>query len=700
MKILQILPEMNVGGVETGTVDFARYLVGHGHRSIVVSNGGELVARLEESGTKHYTLPVHKKSLRTMGKMVKALRDIIHSEGVDVVHARSRVPAWIAYFACRKTNAAFITTCHGYYNNRFFSQVMGWPKLVIVPSKAIGRRMIDGFKVSANSIRCIPRSVDFEKFNIVRKDAPGKSFFTVTSVGRITPLKGHSYFLKAMARVVRIMPNVRIWIVGDAPRKKEFYKRDLEVLVKRLGMKDCVEFLGNRNDVPQILAQTDVLVLSTITQESFGRVILEAQAAGVPVVATRVGGVVDIIEDGKTGILVMPRDTEGMAKEVMRLLKDRALSAQLVSAAQEKLRREFTLDQMASRTIHVYEELRGCLNILVIKVSSIGDVVLVTASLKALREKFPRAQIYCLVGGESRKVLQNCPYIDGIIIYDPLHKDKGWIRTVLYSHKLRKYRFDKVIDFQNNRKSHLLAFLSFSRESYGYNNGKWGCLLTHPLKDGRGDIPAVEHQFQVLKVLGISYDGDVSLELWPSSNDRQYIQELLDSEWLGNCENIVGINIAASSRWQTKTWPMEHIVRLCDILAGKGIRVILTGVAEDKERARQILFKAKSKPAVFAGRTDILQLGALIEKCRVFITSDSAPLHVAAAMKTPVVALFGPTDSKRHMPPAGKMVIIEKKPVCSPCYSPYCLVATHACMREILPEEVARRVESFIEVKA
>lgn len=699
MKVLQILPELNVGGVETGTVDFARYLVAHGHRSIVVSNGGELAARLEESGTKHYTLPVHKKSLRTMWKMVKALREIIQSEGVDVVHARSRVPAWIAYFACRKTNAAFITTCHGFYDSRFFSQVMGWPKLVIVPSKAIGRRMIDGFKVSANSIRCIPRSVDSEKFNVIKEDTAGKSFFTVAIVGRITPLKGHAYFLKAMARVVRLMPNVRIWVIGDAPRKKEVYRRDLEVLAKRLGIKDHVEFLGSRKDVPQLLAQTDVLVLSTITQESFGRVILEAQAVGVPVVATRVGGVVDIIEDGKTGILVMPKDTEGMAREVMRLLKDRALGAQLASAAKEKVHQEFTLEQMASRTIQVYEELIGCLNILVIKLSSTGDVVLVTASLKALRERYPRAKIYCLVGKGSRKVLQNCPYIDGIIIYDPLHKDKGWIRTVLFSHKLRKYRFDKVIDFQNNRKSHLLAFLSFPRESYGYNNGKWGHLLTHPLKDGSSDIPAVEHQFQILRVLGISYGAGVPLELWPSANDRHYVQELLDSEWLGNCENMVGINIAASPRWQTKTWPMEHTARLCDILAADGIRVVLTGVEDDKETARQILLKAKSKPAVLAGKTDILQLAALIERCKVFVTSDSAPLHVAAAMKTPVVALFGPTDSKRHVPPAEKVAVLEKKPKCAPCYSPYCLVATHVCMREILPEDVARRVESFIGVK-
>ena len=166
MRVLQILPELNVGGVETGTIDFAKYLVANGHTSIVVSNGGYLLERLQETGSRHYTLPVHKKSLFTIFRMVKHLRQIINKEKIDIVHARSRVPAWIAYFACRNTDAAFITTCHGYYNNPFFSQVMSWGKLVIVPSKVIGRHMIDTFGVPCENLRCIPRSVDIEKFNI------------------------------------------------------------------------------------------------------------------------------------------------------------------------------------------------------------------------------------------------------------------------------------------------------------------------------------------------------------------------------------------------------------------------------------------------------------------------------------------------------------------------------------------------------
>jgi glycosyltransferase involved in cell wall biosynthesis len=166
MNILQILPELNVGGVETGTIDLSRYLVTNGHRSIVVSNGGVLVERLEKNSGVHYKLPVHKKNLWTMLRMIPKVRKIILSEKIDIVHARSRVPAWIAFFACRGTEAEFITTAHGFYKSHAFSQIMGWSKYVIVPSESIGRYMIENYKVPSHNIRCIPRIIDLERFPI------------------------------------------------------------------------------------------------------------------------------------------------------------------------------------------------------------------------------------------------------------------------------------------------------------------------------------------------------------------------------------------------------------------------------------------------------------------------------------------------------------------------------------------------------
>jgi len=126
MNILQILPELHVGGVETGTVDLARELVKRGHKAVVISAGGPLVQECVAAGAKHYELPVHKKDLITIIKNIRPIIEIIIKEDVHIVHARSRVPAWSAFFAARATNRVFITTCHGYYSKHIFSSVMGW----------------------------------------------------------------------------------------------------------------------------------------------------------------------------------------------------------------------------------------------------------------------------------------------------------------------------------------------------------------------------------------------------------------------------------------------------------------------------------------------------------------------------------------------------------------------------------------------
>jgi glycosyltransferase involved in cell wall biosynthesis len=411
MNILQILPELNVGGAETGTVDLGRCLVAQGHKSVVVSNGGALVAQLERDGSKHYSLPVHKKNLFTAYYCIGKLVDIIKKEKIDIVHARSRVPAWIAFFACRQTEAHFLTTCHGYYSTHLFSRVMGWGKMIIAVSEVIGRHMVQDFTVPAENIRVIPRSVDVEKFNLPRASKTDKKGFIVVMIGRITPLKGHPYFLKAMARVIHQHPLLKVQIIGDAPPKKQPYKDELILLTKRLGISTQVEFMGNRHDIPQLLSQADCLVLSTITQEAFGRVIIEAQAAGVPVVATRVGGVMEIIEHEKTGLLVLPKEIEAMADAVLRILNNPGFSAGLVVAAKKKIDERYTLTLMVDATIAVYKELMYATKILIIKMTALGDVILSTAAFKAIRTKFPNARVYCLTSPQASAMVESCPYV-------------------------------------------------------------------------------------------------------------------------------------------------------------------------------------------------------------------------------------------------------------------------------------------------
>ncbi|MDD5155237.1 MAG: lipopolysaccharide heptosyltransferase II [Candidatus Omnitrophica bacterium] len=695
MNILQILPELHVGGVETGTVDLAKYLVRMGHKAVVVSAGGELVKELEACGAVHYQLPVHKKSIVSIIKNIPRLEEIINKEEIHIVHARSRVPAWSAYFASRRTGRAFITTCHGYYKKHPFSYVMGWAKRVIVLSNVIARHMIEDFAVPLERIRLVPRSVDLEKFKYIRPDQKRKEDFNVGIIGRITPIKGHLYFIKAMAKVAKSVARLKIWIVGDAPVSKSSYKEELQVLVKRLGLWNYTQFLGTQRDIPAVLSNLDLLVMATTTQEAFGRVIVEAQACGVPVVATKVGGVVDVIDDGKTGLLVPAADPESMAEAILKVYKDKELSAGFAEAAYKKVQEEYNVELMVKNTLKVYEDALSSFKVLVIKLSSIGDVILSSAALRAIRDKFRgNGKITFLAGHESKNLLMNCPYIDELLVCDLKNKDRGIPGLLRLGRRLRKDNFDIVIDLQNNRNSHILSWLSFALDRYGYDNRKFGFLLNHRIKDERPKMDPVRHQFRVLKMLGIE-PADPHLELWPSDSDREYIDEFFKSQWLSASQRLIGINLSSSSKWVSKNWPKQHVLKLCESLNNRDMRLVITGTQADSGMAQALLSKVKNiKPINACGKTTLNELACLIARCSVYISTDSAPLHIAAAMHVPFVALFGPTDPGRHMPYAKECVLIKKDLPCAPCYKPGC--SRNRCMESITPQEVLDAVDKLL----
>ncbi|MDD5568664.1 MAG: lipopolysaccharide heptosyltransferase II [Candidatus Omnitrophica bacterium] len=694
MNILQVLPELNVGGVETGTLDLSKYLVRLGHKAVVVSAGGSLVKDLEALGGIHYQLPLHKKSFISIIKTIPRLVEIIKKEKIDIVHARSRVPAWIAYFAARSTKTVFITTCHGYYKKHPFSYVMGWAKRVIVLSNVIARHMIEDFQVPHDRIKLVPRSVDLEKFKYLSPDKKRGKDFNVGIIGRITPLKGHLFFIKAMAKVARVVPNLKIWVVGDAPSSRQAYKEQVQVLTRRLGLDHCTEFLGTQRNIPEVLSNLDLVVLATTTHEAFGRVIVEAQASGVPVVATKVGGVVDIIENGRTGLMVAPSDPQSMAEAVIKIYKDPELARNFAEAAYQKVKERYSVELMVDNTLDVYKDALTSFKLLIIKLSSLGDVILSTPGLRAIREKFPRHKISFMVGEESKEVLLRSPYIDELLVVDLKNKDKGVKGFLNIARSLRKKNFDLVIDLQNNKASHLLSFLSLAPDRFGYDNKRFGFLLNHRIKDEKPAMDPVAHQFRVLKMLGIDLL-DNRLELWPSREDDEYIENFLNKEWLSADQKIVGINISASKRWLTKCWPKERLAKLCDELGLRNIRVVVTGTQEDVAQANMLASMVKSAKIINAcAKTSINQLAALIKRCSLYISADSSPLHVACAVNIPVIAFFGPTDPARHMPPARERVIIRRELPCSPCYKPKC--RHKKCMNLITVEEVLQAIEKLL----
>ncbi|MFH1201872.1 MAG: GT4 family glycosyltransferase PelF [Candidatus Omnitrophota bacterium] len=693
MNILQILPELNVGGVERGVVDLSRYLKRQGHKIVVVSAGGRLVADLEKEGIRHYTLAVHKKSIFVMIRMVRELSKIIKEEDIQIVHARSRVPAWIGLGAVYFTEKAFITTCHGYYSRHFFSRVMGWPKLVITPSVVIKNHMCEGFMVPEKRIRIVPRSVDLERFKFSPAKRENKEII-VGMAGRIVPLKGHIYFLKAMAKIIRTNPYVRVWIAGDAPENKKDYREDLDTLIRRLGLSSYVEFLGGREDIPQILSKMHVFVFASTKEESFGRVIIEAQAAGSPVVATKIQSATEIIEDGVNGLLVNPKDSDALAEAITRLIKDYELSRKLIENGRKLVESKYTLSIMAEETVRVYKEALDVTNILVIKLGAIGDVILSGPSLRAIREYFPKAKISCLVGARCQDILKNCPYIDELIVDDYRGKDKGILGMLRTAKKLRQFLPEIIVDLQNNRRSHLLGYLSCARSRYGYDNGKLSFLYNHKIKDPDTKIGPIEHQGRTLGMLGIKMQASF-LELWPDKEDEFYVNRLLEEHGITGEDILVGLSIGASKRWQTKRWPLENFSEIINKLAKDNIKVIITGDYDDLDVAAKLISMSSNQAVSLCNETFVNQLYCLIKRFRVFVSGDSAGLHVAAAADTRFVALFGPTDSTRHAPSSkAAFRIIEKDIDCRPCYKASC--NDMKCMKTISPEEVYQAIRELL----
>ncbi len=688
MNVLQLVPRLEIGGVERGTVDFARYLTLNGHKAVVISGGGRLVKKLDEVGARHYTFPIGQKNPFVILIMIFRVCDIIKKENINIVHARSRIPALIGFFASRFSLRTFITTAHGQYKKHIFSYIMGWGKFVIVANSIMARHMIDSFNVRVNKIRIIPRGVDIKKFGFILPDDRFHEYFTLGMISRMTPLKGHLDFIKAVSILSRSINKLKAYIVGDKKSAKSEYLNQINLFIKRLSLNDIIEFLDETDDVPSMLSKLDVLVSANREQEAFGRIIIEAQSSGVPCVATRVGGVVDIIEDGVTGFLCEPSNPQEMARKILVLYKDERLRNTLAKNARKSVEEKYTLDKMMQSTLKVYEEAMKSFRILVIKISALGDVILSIPSIRAIRAKYPKATIKVLVGLESRDVLKNLPYIDEIIVCDFKNRDRFLKGLMRIANILRDEDFNITVDFQNNKKSHLLGFLSFAPERYGYDNGKFSFLINRKVKDSGLPLRPIEHQMKVLRLMGIFGEIDRELKLTPSREERLWAEKFLKSNWVNPAGPIISLNLESSSRWITKRWPIEYFIELSERLAKEFfVRVIVTGQNPSDERNKKFQKSAKCKPIVSIGKTTLGQLMALIETSSLLVTSDSAPMHIASACGTPFIALFGPTDPQRHLPPAKNYKVIKKDMKCSPCYKATCRKG-YKCMKAIKPDEV------------
>jgi glycosyltransferase involved in cell wall biosynthesis len=371
--VLQVLPALDGGGVERGTVEITAAIARAGGRPVVASAGGRLVASVERAGGKHLALPLDSRNPWRVWRNAAALEKVIAAERVDIVHARSRAPAWSAWLAARRTGVRFVTTYHAPYGEDFafkrrYNAVMAKGDIVIAISHFIAGLLAGRHGVPDARIRVIPRGVDPALFDPARvaRDRMARlaaqwrvpdGMPTVMLPGRLTRWKGQAVLVEALARMRRRDACV-VLVGGDQGRTK--YSAELAALAERLGVGARVRLVGHCDDMPAAFMLSDVVVSASTAPEGFGRVVIEAQAMARVVVGSDHGGAAETIAHGATGFRVPPADPDALAAALDAALDmaedDRAA---IGAAARAAVSARYTVAAMQAATIEVYREVLG-----------------------------------------------------------------------------------------------------------------------------------------------------------------------------------------------------------------------------------------------------------------------------------------------------------------------------------------------------
>ena len=369
--VLQVLPSLVTGGVERGTIEVTEAVAAAGWTALVASAGGPLVAAIERAGGRHITLPLDRRTPMAIWRNAARLARLVHQEGVDIVHARSRAPAWSAWLAARRTGARFITTYHGTYNEdlpfkRRYNAVMARGESVIAASRFIADLIIARHGIDPSRIRVIPRGVNPAVFDpasvtaerLGRLDTvwslpPGAPVITLP--GRLTGWKGQTVLLDAIAGLVR---RETVCVLLGSDQGRIGYTAELRRQAQRLGIADRVRLPGECDDMPAALSRSDIVVHASTQPEAFGRVVIEAQAMARPVIAADFGGPVETVEHGVTGWRVPPGQPAALTAALDRVLTlPVERRAAIGAAARAAVLARCTTVAMQQATLAAYREL-------------------------------------------------------------------------------------------------------------------------------------------------------------------------------------------------------------------------------------------------------------------------------------------------------------------------------------------------------
>ena len=333
--------------------------------------------------------------------------------------------------------------------------------------------------------------------------------------------------------------------------------------------------------------------------------------------------------------------------------------------------------------------------ILIIQTAFIGDVILATPLIKNLRKTFPDSFISFLLIPEAKNVLQNNPNLNEILVYDK-RRNRGIGGLLKMVRIIKERQFDLAMIPHRSLRSALLAYLSGIPERFGFDRSAGSFLFTNKVVY-RTDVHEVDRNISLLSNFTPDLT-DRSPELFPSSEDFSSVRRLLSDSGIGEGDRIACI--APGSVWATKRWLPEGFAEVGDLLLRRtGVKVVFLGSKEDSALCERIADLMAKRPAILAGKVSLLQSAAAVSLCRVILSNDSAPVHMASAMKIPAVAIFGSTIPQFGFGPYGvDHVIIQKEMKCRPCGihgKRKCPEKHFRCMGKISAEEVFEAILPF-----
>jgi len=304
--------------------------------------------------------------------------------------------------------------------------------------------------------------------------------------------------------------------------------------------------------------------------------------------------------------------------------------------------------------------------ILLIQISAIGDVILLTPVLRDIRRKFPKARVTMVTSAINQQLLKNCPYIDETLVFNLKECAKSPVKFLRFIQSLRERRFDLAIDFEHwPRLTPLLTYASGAKRRIGFRaDGQYRhYVFTGIVEHGRGKHELLSYM-EIAKLLECETE-DTELEIWVGEEDNRWADEFLITHGI---ERIVCIHPDAGRTEPRRRWTIEGYAKVADELTERyGIQIILTGAPSEVALSQKIAQKMQSKSIIAAGKTDINRLAALFSRSLLILCGNCGPMHLAAAAKTPVIALHGPTNPAQWGPWGKEHIVIKSDMMCSPC---------------------------------